>query len=397
MVSAGYSCPYLIILLAACRASFIFASDGLNLYLRPMKKTAFFQRHLDLGAKMIDFAGYLMPVSYTGINEEHLAVRANAGIFDVSHMGEFMLKGPDALDLIQRVTSNDAAKLINGKAQYSCLPNNHGGIVDDLLVYCIKENAIYMLVVNASNIQKDWDWISSHNTRGVSMENISDRTSLLAIQGPNATSILQPLTDIDILNLPYYHFVKGKFAGVDNVLISATGYTGAGGVEIYFEDKDGSADKIWQAIFEAGSPSGLKPVGLGARDTLRLEMGYCLYGNDIDDESSPLEAGLGWITKFNKDFVGRALVEQVKKDGLKHKLVGFIMTDRGIPRHGYEIMDAAGKLIGIVTSGTQSPSLGKAIGLGYVAASFADLDTKIYIKVRDKPLEAVVVKLPFLS
>ncbi|HZK62824.1 MAG TPA: glycine cleavage system aminomethyltransferase GcvT, partial [Puia sp.] len=275
-----------------------------------MKKTAFTQKHLDLGAKMTGFAGYLMPVSYTGINDEHLAVRSNAGIFDVSHMGEFLLKGPHALDLIQRVTSNDASKLSAGKAQYSCFPNTSGGIVDDLLVYCIKENALYMLVVNASNIQKDWDWISRYNTADVAMENISDRTCLLAIQGPNATKILQPLTEMDILNLPYYHFVKGEFAGVDNVLISATGYTGAGGVEIYFEDKNGSAEKIWNAIFEAGSSQGLKPAGLGARDTLRLEMGYCLYGNDINDDTSPLSAGLGWITKFSKDFTGRSVIEQ---------------------------------------------------------------------------------------
>jgi aminomethyltransferase len=362
-----------------------------------MKKTAFTQKHLDLGAKMTGFAGYLMPVSYTGINDEHLAVRSNAGIFDVSHMGEFLLKGPHALDLIQRVTSNDASKLSAGKAQYSCFPNTLGGIVDDLLVYCIKENALYMLVVNASNIQKDWDWISRYNTADVAMENISVRTCLLAIQGPNATKILQPLTGMDILNLPYYHFVKGEFAGVDNVLISATGYTGAGGVEIYFEDKNGSAEKIWNAIFEAGSSQGLKPAGLGARDTLRLEMGYCLYGNDINDDTSPLSAGLGWITKFSKDFTGRSVIEQQKKEGLKRKLVGFEMLDRGIPRHGHEITDGSGTVIGEVTSGTQSPSLGKAIGMGYVDQAFSPLDSRIHIKVRDKMLQAVVVKLPFLS
>ena len=353
--------------------------------------------HLNLGAKMIGFAGYLMPVSYSGINEEHLAVRSNAGVFDVSHMGEFLLKGPDALDLIQRVSSNDAAKLKDGKAQYSCLPNTGGGIVDDLLVYCIKENSLYMLVVNASNIQKDWDWISSHNNRRVEMENISDRTCLLAIQGPNATRILQPLTEMDIMNLPYYHFVKGKFAGVDNVLISATGYTGSGGVEIYFEDKNDSAEKIWNAIFEAGKPLSIKPVGLGARDTLRLEMGYCLYGNDISDSSSPLEAGLGWITKFNKDFVGRPVLELQKKEGVKRKLVGFEMQEKGIPRHGYEIADASGTTIGEVTSGTQSPSLGKAIGLGYVTEAFSHQGSTVYIKIRDKQLRAVVVNLPFLS
>jgi aminomethyltransferase len=362
-----------------------------------MKHTAFYEMHLGLGAKMIEFAGYLMPVSYRGINEEHLAVRSSAGVFDVSHMGEFLLKGPDALELIQRVSSNDAAKLMAGKAQYSCLPNENGGIIDDLLIYCIKENGLYLLVVNASNIQKDWDWISRHNNRQVAMENISDRTCLLAIQGPNATKILQPLTGIDIMNLPYYHFVKGAFAGVDNVLVSATGYTGAGGVEIYFEDKEDSAIKIWNAIFEAGKPYDLKPVGLGARDTLRLEMGYCLYGNDISDSSSPLEAGLGWITKFSKDFIGRPALELQKNEGVKRKLVGFQMEDRGIPRHGYEITDASGVQIGEVTSGTQSPSLGKAIGMGYVTEAFSNQDSPIYIKVRDKLLKAVVVKLPFLS
>jgi aminomethyltransferase len=362
-----------------------------------MKHTAFNQMHQALGAKMIGFAGYLMPVSYSGINEEHLVVRSNAGVFDVSHMGEFLIKGPDALDLIQRVTLNDAAKLRDGKAQYSCLPNTNGGIVDDLLVYCIKENNLYMLVVNASNIQKDWDWISSYNNRGVAMEDISDRTCLLAIQGPNATKILQPLTEMDIMNLPYYHLVKGKFAGVDNVLVSATGYTGSGGVEIYFEDKNGSAEKIWNAIFEAGKPAGLKPVGLGARDTLRLEMGYCLYGNDIGDSSSPLEAGLSWITKFNKEFTGRAALESQKKEGIKRKLVGFEMLDRGIPRHGYEIVNDKGEAIGEVTSGTQSPSLGKAIGMGYVPESCTNPGSEIHIRVRDKLLRAVVVRLPFLS
>ena len=362
-----------------------------------MKHTAFNQMHLNLGAKMIEFAGYLMPVSYSGINEEHMAVRSNAGVFDVSHMGEFLLKGPGALDLIQRVSSNDAAKLKNGKAQYSCLPNADGGIVDDLLVYCIKENSLYMLVVNASNIQKDWDWISRYNSRGVAMENISDRTCLLAIQGPNATRILQPLTEMDIMNLPYYHFVKGKFAGVDNVLVSGTGYTGSGGVEIYFEDKGGAAEKIWDAIFEAGKAFALKPAGLGARDTLRLEMGYCLYGNDINDNSSALEAGLGWITKFSKDFVGRPVLELQKKEGIKRRLLGFEMQERGIPRHGYEISDSSGKAIGEVTSGTQSPSLGKAIGMGYVTENFSSPGSVIYIKIRDKLLKAVVVRLPFLS
>jgi aminomethyltransferase len=265
-----------------------------------MKNTAFTEKHIAMGAKMAEFAGYNMPISYTGINDEHAAVRKNAGVFDVSHMGEFIVKGEHALDLIQRVTSNDAAKLKPGQAQYSCLPNETGGIVDDLLVYCIEENKVYMLVVNASNIEKDWNWIQKHNTHKAEMHNISEKTCLLAIQGPNATKILQALTEIDILNLKYYTFVKGKFAGVDNVVISATGYTGAGGVEIYFEDTNNAADKIWDAIFTTGGPQGLKPIGLGARDTLRLEMGFCLYGNDIDDTTSPIEAGLGWINKFTK-------------------------------------------------------------------------------------------------
>jgi aminomethyltransferase len=360
-----------------------------------MKNTPFTDKHIALGAKMAPFAGYNMPISYTGINDEHAAVRKNAGVFDVSHMGEFMLKGPDALDLIQRVTSNDASKLKPGQAQYSCLPNETGGIVDDLLVYCIEENNVYMLVVNASNIEKDWNWISKFNTKKVEMHNISDKTGLLAIQGPNATKILQPLTDIDILNLKYYTFVKGTFAGVNNVLISATGYTGAGGVEIYFEDKGDDAEKIWNSIFEVGDSSGIKPVGLGARDTLRLEMGYCLYGNDIDDNTSPLEAGLGWITKFSKDFTSKDIFEKQKAKGLDRKLVGFEMIEKGIPRQGYEIKDFAGHTIGNVTSGTQSPSLGKAIGMGYVRTPFSSIGTDIYIKVRDKLLQAKVSKIPF--
>jgi aminomethyltransferase len=360
-----------------------------------IKNTPFTDKHIALGAKMAPFAGYNMPISYTGINDEHAAVRKNAGVFDVSHMGEFILKGPHALDLIQRVTSNDASKLKAGQAQYSCLPNNDGGIVDDLLVYCIEENNVYMLVVNASNIQKDWNWIKQHNKQHVDMHDISDKTCLLAIQGPNATKILQTLTDIDILNLKYYTFVKGKFAGVDNVLISATGYTGAGGVEIYFEDKGNDADKIWTAIFEAGRSQGIKAVGLGARDTLRLEMGYCLYGNDIDDTTSPLEAGLSWITKFTKDFTSKEIFLAQKAEGLERKLVGFEMIEKGIPRHGYEIKDYTGATIGHVTSGTQSPTLGKAIGMGYVRTAFSPLGSDIYIKVRDKLLQASVVKIPF--
>lgn len=361
-----------------------------------MKNTPFTQKHIDLGAKMAEFAGYNMPISYSGINDEHATVRNNAGVFDVSHMGEFILKGPNALDLIQRVTTNDASKLTNGKAQYSCLPNNDGGIVDDLLVYCIEENKVYMLVVNASNIEKDWNWISSFNDQQVEMHNISDKTCLLAIQGPNATKILQPLTDMDIMNLKYYTFTKGKFAGVENVLVSATGYTGAGGVEIYFEDADGAADKVWGAIFEAGKAAGIKPIGLGARDTLRLEMGFCLYGNDINDTTSPLEAGLGWITKFTKDFTNRAYFEKQKTSGVTKKLVGFEMQERGIARHDHEIKDFEGNIIGKVTSGTQSPSLGKAIGMGYVDIKHAAIDSDIFISIRNTLLKAKVVKMPFV-
>jgi aminomethyltransferase len=367
-----------------------------------MKNTPFTHKHIELGAKMAEFAGYNMPISYSGINDEHAAVRKNAGVFDVSHMGEFILKGEQALDLIQRVTSNDASKLTAGKAQYSCLPNEQGGIIDDLIVYCIEEKKVYMLVVNASNIEKDWNWISRYNlpagqagTKNAEMHNISDKTCLLAIQGPEATKILQPLTELDILNLKYYTFVKGKFAGVDNVLISATGYTGAGGVEIYFENKEEAADKIWDAIFKAGKEKGIKPIGLGARDTLRLEMGYCLYGNDIDDTTSPLEAGLGWITKFTKDFTAKKILEKQKAEEIKRKLAGFEMIDKGIPRHGYEIKDAAGNKIGYVTSGTQSPSLQKAIGMGYVTTENAAIDSEIFIAVRDKMLKAKVAKLPF--
>jgi aminomethyltransferase len=359
-----------------------------------MKNTPFTEKHIALGAKMAEFAGFNMPISYSGINEEHAAVRNKAGVFDVSHMGEFIVKGPQALDLIQRITTNDASKLTAGKAQYSCMPNNEGGIVDDLLVYCLEENSSYMLVVNAGNIDKDWKWIVDHNTGNAEMHDISGKTCLLAIQGPDATKILQTLTEVDILNLKYYTFEKGKFAGVDNVLISATGYTGAGGVEIYFEDKDDAANIIWDAIFKADS--GIKPIGLGARDTLRLEMGYCLYGNDIDDTTSPLEAGLGWITKFSKDFISKEKFEKQKANGLSKKLVGFEMIEKGIARHDYEIKDFEGNIIGRVTSGTQSPSLGKAIGMGYVNAAFAAIDSEIYIKIRTTLLKAKVVKIPFV-
>ncbi len=360
-----------------------------------MKNTPFTQKHIDLGAKMAEFAGYNMPISYSGINDEHATVRKNAGVFDVSHMGEFMLKGEHALDLIQRVTSNDASKITNGQAQYSCLPNNEGGIVDDLIVYCIEQNKTYMLVVNASNIEKDWNWIVAHNTNNVEMHNISDKTCLLAIQGPNATKILQTICDTDIMNLKYYTFVRGKMAGVDNVIISATGYTGSGGVEIYFEDSNNAANIIWDAIFEAGKEAGIKPIGLGARDTLRLEMGYCLYGMDINDTTSPLEAGLGWITKFTKNFTNSEALQAQKAAGVTKKLVGFEMLERGIPRHDYLIKDAAGNTIGKVTSGTQAPSLNKAIGMGYVATAHAAVDSEIFIDIRNSLVKAKIVKAPF--
>lgn len=357
-----------------------------------MKEIALTNKHISLGAKMVPFAGYNMPVQYEGINAEHATVRQGVGVFDVSHMGEFILKGENALDLIQRVTSNDASKLYDGKIQYSCLPNENGGIVDDLLVYRIDEKS-YMLVVNASNIEKDWNWIQQYNTKDVEMHNISDKTSLLAVQGPKAAEALQSLTDVDLASMEYYTFVKGQFAGVDNVLISATGYTGAGGFEIYFDNEH--ADKIWDAIFEAGANLGIKPIGLGARDTLRLEMGFCLYGNDIDDNTSPIEAGLGWITKFTKDFTNSEALKAEKEAGVKSKLVGFEMIDRGIPRHDYEIVDAEGQVIGRVTSGTQAPSLQKAIGMGYVNKEFAKEGTEIYISIRNNKIKAKVVKFPF--
>lgn len=360
-----------------------------------MRKTPFTDIHLALGAKMADFAGFHMPISYSGINEEHLAVRSNAGVFDVSHMGEFVIKGPHALDLIQRITSNDAAKLVKGQAQYSCFPNDKGGIVDDLLVYCLEPHESYMLVVNAGNIQKDWDWVNQHNTQGAELHDISSKTGLLAVQGPNACQILQSLTDMDLIHLKYYHFVKGTFAGVENVLISATGYTGAGGVEIYFEDKNDAAIKIWNAIFDAGKDAGIVPVGLGARDTLRLEMGFCLYGNEIDDSTSPLEAGLGWITKFTKEFTNKAYLQKQKTEGVSKKMIGFEMIDKGIARHGYELANTQGELIGVVTSGTQSPSLKKAIGMGYVKTEFATPGTEIAVLIRGNQIKAKVVKVPF--
>ena len=359
-----------------------------------MKNTALSQKHISLGAKMVPFAGYNMPVSYSGLNDEHATVRNAVGVFDVSHMGEFILKGENALKLIQKVTSNDASVLTDGKAQYSCLPNETGGIVDDLLVYRIDEKT-YMLVVNASNIDKDWNWIKQHDTFGVEMHNISEKTSLLAIQGPNAVLTLQKLTAVNLSEIPYYSFTKGTFCGVENVVISNTGYTGAGGFEIYFDNEH--AEKIWEAIFEAGKEFGIKPIGLGARDTLRLEMGFCLYGNDIDDTTSPIEAGLGWITKFTKDFTNRAAIEKQKTEGVSKKLVGFEMVDRGIPRHDYQIADGNGNIIGKVTSGTQSPTVNIALGMGYVNKEFAKSDSEIFIMIRDKAIKAKVCKIPFLK
>jgi len=359
-----------------------------------VKTTALIQKHISLGAKMVSFAGFNMPVSYSGLNDEHLAVRNSVGMFDVSHMGEFILKGEKALDLIQKITTNDASKLTDKKVQYTCMPNEKGGIVDDLLVYRWDANEYY-LVVNASNIEKDWNWIQKHNSFGVEMKNMSDELSLLAVQGPKAAVALQKLTEIDLSKIPYYAFEAGKMAEVDDVIISNTGYTGAGGFEIYVWNKD--AEKMWDAIMEAGKEFGIKPIGLGARDTLRLEMGFCLYGNDIDDNTSPLEAGLGWITKFTKDFIGSKIFIEQKEKGVSRKLAGFEMIDRGIPRHDYEIADTDGNIIGKVTSGTQSPSLQKGIGMGYVKTEFSKPGSEIFIKIRDKNLKAKVVRTPFLK
>ncbi|WP_454980857.1 glycine cleavage system aminomethyltransferase GcvT [Capnocytophaga haemolytica] len=357
-----------------------------------MKNTALTDVHIALGAKMVPFAGYNMPVQYEGVNAEHETVRKGVGVFDVSHMGEFFLRGKHALDLIQRVTSNDASVLTDGRAQYSCMPNDKGGIVDDLLVYKIADEH-YMLVVNASNIEKDWAWISKHNTFGVEMENASDAYSLLAIQGPKALEALQPLTPVNLSEIAYYHFTIGEFAGIKDVIISATGYTGAGGVEIYVKNKD--IRHVWEKVFEAGKAFGIKPIGLGARDTLRLEMGFCLYGNDIDDTTSPLEAGLGWITKFTKDFVNSTTLKLQKEQGVSRKLVAFEMQEKAIPRHGYDIVDEKGVVIGKVTSGTMSPSLGKGIGLGYVPVAYAKVGSTIWVQIRKNQVPATVVKLPF--
>ena len=357
-----------------------------------MKNTALTHIHESLGAKMVPFAGYMMPVQYEGINIEHETVRKGVGVFDVSHMGEFYLKGKNALALIQKVTSNDASVLQDGKIQYSCLPNENGGIVDDLLVYRINEET-YFLVVNASNIEKDWNWISKHNDLGVEMINSSDKLSLLAVQGPDAAKTLQSLTDIDLAAMEYYTIKTGTFAGIKNVIVSTTGYTGSGGFEIYFENKD--AEHIWNAIFKAGEKFGIKPIGLAARDTLRLEMGFCLYGNDINDTTSPLEAGLGWVTKFTKNFTNSEALKKQKEEGVSKKLVGFEITEKGIPRHDYNIVNEENEIIGTVTSGTMSPSLKKGIGMGYVKTAYSKLGTKIFIQIRDKAIPAEVVKLPF--
>lgn len=358
-----------------------------------LKHIALNDTHLELGAKMMPFAGYNMPVRYSSGVEEHLAVRNNVGIFDVSHMGEFMVEGPHALNLLQKVTSNDVSKLVDGQAQYSCLPNEKGGIVDDLLVYRLDAEK-YLLVVNASNIQKDWDWIASHNDVGARMTNISDEICLFAVQGPNANQALQSLTDHSLDDISFYRFVVGTFAGVNDVIISATGYTGSGGFELYVPAN--SAVEVWNKIMGAGSALDIKPIGLGARDTLRLEKGYCLYGNDINDSTSPLEAGLGWITKFTKDFVGKEVIQAQKEAGINKKLVGFVMEERGIPRQHYLIKDAQGTTIGEVTSGSQSPSLQQGIGLGYVNKPFAATDTEIFIEIRNKLVKAIIKKLPLV-
>ena len=357
-----------------------------------MKKTALHEIHKALGAKLVPFAGYQMPVQYEGVNAEHLTVRKGVGVFDVSHMGEFLIEGPNALALIQSVASNDASVLSIGKAQYSCLPNNKGGIVDDLIIYRLEENA-YLLVVNASNIEKDWQWISANNDVGAKLTNISDDYSLLAIQGPMAIEAMQILTSVDLKALKFYHFEISDFAGIQNVIISATGYTGSGGFEIYCKNAD--VEQLWNQVFEAGAKYGIKPIGLAARDTLRLEMGYCLYGNDINETTSPIEAGLGWITKFTKSFTNDYALSQQKANGVTRKLVGFELKDRGIPRQSYPIVDSNAVVIGSVTSGTMSPSLNKGIGMGYVRSDFSEVGTEIGIKIRKKIVLAKVIKLPF--
>jgi aminomethyltransferase len=350
--------------------------------------------HIALGGKMVPFAGFNMPVRYSSDNEEHLCVRNGVGVFDVSHMGEFFVEGPQALELIQKVTSNDASKLVVGQAQYSCFPNEAGGIVDDLIVYKFSEEK-YMLVVNASNIDKDWAWVNKFNTMGAKLTNASDAYCLFAVQGPKAIEAVQSLTSVNLSEVKFYHFTVGDFAGIQDVIISGTGYTGAGGFEIYVKNAD--AEHVWKAIFEAGKDFDIKPIGLGARDTLRLEMGYCLYGNDITDTTSPIEAGLGWITKFTKDFTNSEAIKKHKEEGVSRKLVGFIMQERGIPRGHYPIVNASGEVIGEVTSGTQSPSMGVGIGLGYVKTEFSKAGTEIFIQIRNKNLKAQVDKLPLLK
>ncbi len=358
------------------------------------KKLVLNDVHVALGGKLIPFAGYNMAVRYTSDIEEHLTVRNGVGVFDVSHMGEFFLRGAKALDLIQKITSNDASKLTPGRAQYSCFPNNDGGIVDDLIVYKMSDEE-YMLVVNASNLQKDWDWVSSHNDLGVELENASDQYCLFAVQGPKAVSVLQKLTAVNLSEIKYYHFAQGAIAGASNVIISATGYTGSGGFELYVKNKD--AKTVWKNIFEAGKDENIKPIGLGARDTLRMEMGFCLYGNDIDDTTSPLEAGLGWITKFTKDFTNSEALKAQKEEGVTQKLVGFEMIDKGIPRHDYILENKEGEEIGRVTSGTQSPMLSKGIGMGYVKKEFASVGSIIYVAVRKRKLKAEIKKLPLVN
>ena len=358
-----------------------------------LKQTPLTQIHLDSGARMVEFAGYNMPIRYSSVVEEHMNVREKVGIFDVSHMGEFLISGPQALELIQKTTSNDAAALSIGQAQYSCIPNENGGIVDDLLIYRIDKNR-YVAVVNASNIEKDWNWFNQYNTMNAQLENVSDSTALLAVQGPLATQALQALTSVDLSAINFYRFTIGRFADIDEVIISATGYTGSGGFELYVPAEH--APKVWKAIIEAGAEYGIKPVGLGARDTLRLEKGYCLYGNDINDSTSPLEAGLGWITKFTKEFVGAEILQAQKEKGIINKLVGFVMVERGIPRKDYRIVDSQGNPIGVVTSGSQSPCLEKGIGLGYVPKNMSTVDTEIFIEIRNKPVKATIKKIPLV-
>lgn len=358
-----------------------------------MKKTAFNQIHKDLGAKMVEFAAYEMPVQYSGVIQEHMAVRERLGVFDVSHMGQFMVKGKDAESFLQRITSNDVSKLAINQAQYSCFPNEEGGIKDDLIIYKLQDNE-YLLVVNAGCLDKDWDWVNEQVSGDVELKNISDETSLLAIQGPKAVEAMQALTQVDLSQIKFYHFVQDTFAGVENVIISATGYTGSGGFEVYFPNE--YAEKIWNAVLDAGKDYGIEPCGLAARDTLRLEKGYCLYGNDINEDTTPLEAGLGWITKLNTDFIASDILRKQKEEGVKRKLVAFKMIDRGVPRHEYKLVDANQNEIGFVTSGTQSPMLKVGIGLGYVTAENAKTGNNIYVQVRNKNLKAEVVKLPFV-